>query len=215
MSTTPTAETVASAPVGAPAGLVTFLFTDIEGSTRLWEEYAEAMRVALARHDALLRQAIGQHRGYIFKTGGDAFYAAFASAPDGVAATLAAQQALATEPWPGRAVIRVRMGVHTGAAELRDGDYFGPPLNRVARMMNAGHGGQTLVSVATRDACGEAPPGRRHRSSRSASSRSRICRSRRSSTSCSIRACGRRFRRCGRSPRRRPCRRSRCCRSST
>ena len=139
-----------------PTGTVTFLFTDIEGSTRLWEEYAESMRVALARHDVLLREAIGQHRGYIFKTGGDAFYAAFATAPDGVAATLAAQQALAVEPWPGGAVIRVRMGLHTGVAELRDGDYFGLPLNRVARMMNAGHGGQTLISLATRDACAQA-----------------------------------------------------------
>ena len=106
----------------------------------------------------LLREAIGQHRGYIFKTGGDAFYAAFGSAADAVAATLAAQQALGAEPWPGGAVIRVRMGLHTGAAELRDGDYFGPPLNRVARMMNAGHGGQTLISVATREACGESLP---------------------------------------------------------
>jgi class 3 adenylate cyclase len=105
------------------------LFTDIEGSTRLWEEYAEAMRMALARHDALLRQAIGQHRGYIFKTGGDAFYAAFGTAADGIAAALEAQQALAVEPWPGQAVIRVRMGLHTGLAEFRDGDYFGPPLN--------------------------------------------------------------------------------------
>jgi TolB-like protein/class 3 adenylate cyclase/Flp pilus assembly protein TadD len=141
-----------------PSGTVTFLFTDIEGSTRLWEEYADLMRVALARHDVLLREAIGKHRGYIFKTGGDAFYAAFGTAPDGVAATLAAQQALAAESWPGGAVIRVRMGVHTGIAELRDSDYFGPALNRVARMMNAGHGGQTLVSVAAREACGEALP---------------------------------------------------------
>src|SRR5258706_663287 len=100
------------------------------------------MRMALARHDALLRQAIGQHRGYIFKTGGDAFYAAFGTAPDGVAAALAAQQALAAEPWPGLAVIRVRMGLHTGTAELREGDYFGPPLNPVARTIAAGHAGR-------------------------------------------------------------------------
>jgi TolB-like protein/class 3 adenylate cyclase/Tfp pilus assembly protein PilF len=158
MSAISSAETVASAPAGTPTGSVTFLFTDIEGSTRLWEEYAEAMRMALARHDVLLRQAIGQHHGYIFKTGGDAFYAAFATAPDGVGAALAAQQALSTEPWPGQAVIRVRMGLHTGMAEFREGDYFGPPLNRVARMMAAGHGGQILVSVATQQACGQALP---------------------------------------------------------
>jgi len=143
----------------APTGAVTFLFTDIEGSTRLWEEFADSMRMALARHDALLRQAIGQHRGFIFKTGGDAFYAAFGAAPDGVAAALAAQQALAAEPWPGRAVIRVRIGLHTGITEFRDGDYFGPPLNRVARMMAAGHGGQTLLSVAARDATEGLLPG--------------------------------------------------------
>src|SRR5438552_12909201 len=120
MSASLAAEPVASASL--PTGIVTFLFTDIEGSTRLWEEYAEAMRMALARHDALLRQAIGQHRGYIFKTGGDAFYAAFGTAPEGVAAALTAQQALATEAWPGRAIIRVRMGLHTGTEELREGD---------------------------------------------------------------------------------------------
>src|SRR6188768_3178562 len=102
MSAISSAEAVAATPAGTPTGLVTFLFTDIEGSTRLWEEYAEAMRMALGRHDVLLRQAIGHHRGYIFKTGGDAFYAAFASAADGVAAALAAQQALSTEPWPGQ-----------------------------------------------------------------------------------------------------------------
>ena len=100
MSAISSAEAVAASPEGTPTGQVTFLFTDIEGSTRLWEEYAEAMRMALAQHDVLLRQAIGQHQGYIFKTGGDAFYAAFASATDGVAAAWAAQQALSTEPWP-------------------------------------------------------------------------------------------------------------------
>src|SRR5438874_8245225 len=98
MTATSSAEAVASASL--PTGIVTFLFTDIEGSTRLWEEFADSMRVGLARHDVLLREAIGQHRGYIFKTGGDAFYAAFGSAADGVAATLAAQQALGAEPWP-------------------------------------------------------------------------------------------------------------------
>ena len=158
MNISATADVESPPPAAMPTGTVSFLFTDIEGSTRLWEEYADSMRVALARHDVLLRQAIGQNRGYIFKTGGDAFYAAFPTAPDAVAATLAAQQALAVEPWPGGAVIRVRMGVHTGDAEIREGDYFGPPLNRVARMMNAGHGGQTLLSLATRDACADALP---------------------------------------------------------
>jgi adenylate cyclase len=138
-----------------PTGTVTFLFTDIQGSTKLWETQPEAMRSALARHDALLRQSIGQHRGHIFKTGGDSFYAAFGTAPDGLAAALAAQQALHAEPWPEPARIRVRMSLHSGPAELRDGDYYGPPLNRVARLMAAAHGGQTLVSDATRGLCGD------------------------------------------------------------
>ncbi len=133
-----------------PTGTVTFLFTDIEGSTRLWETQPEAMRTALARHDALLRLSIGQHDGRIFKTGGDAFYAAFGTAPDGLAAALAAQRALHAEPWPKRAVIRVRMALHTGEAELREGDYFGPPLNRVARLMAAATAGKRSSRIATR-----------------------------------------------------------------
>ena len=133
-----------------PAGIVTFLFTDIEGSTQLWEQAPEAMKVALARHDAILRLVIEAHHGYIFKTMGDAFYAAFANAPQAVSAALEAQRALHTENW-GETAIKVRMGLHTGAVETRDNDYFGPPLNRVARLMAAGHGEQTLLSAATKE----------------------------------------------------------------
>ena len=136
-----------------PTGTVTFLFTDIEGSTRLWEERAIAMRAALARHDALLRHSIDGHDGYVFKTGGDAFCAAFHTAPDALAAALEAQRALQREPWPEGAKLRVRMAIHTGAVEVRDGDYFGAPLNRVARLLAAGHGGQTLLSAPTHDLC--------------------------------------------------------------
>ena len=136
-----------------PTGTVTLLFTDIEGSTRLWEERAVAMRAALARHDALLRHCIEDHDGYIFKTGGDAFCAAFHTAPDALAAALESQRALQREPWPEAAKLRVRMVIHTGAVEVRDGDYFGAPLNRVARLLAAGHGGQTLLSEATHDLC--------------------------------------------------------------
>jgi len=136
-----------------PTGTVTFLFTDIEGSTRLWEERAVAMRASLARHDALLRHSIDDHDGCIFKTGGDAFCAAFHTAPDALAAALEAQRALQREPWPEGAKLRVRMAIHTGAVEVRDGDYFGAPLNRVARLLAAGHGGQTLLSAATHDLC--------------------------------------------------------------
>ena len=127
---------------------VTFLFTDIEGSTRLWDESPDVMRPALARHDALLREAIAQNGGETFKTVGDAFCAAFGDAPAAIAAALAAQTALTGETWPTPRPIRVRMALHTGTAEARDDDYFGPPLNRVARLLATGHGGQTLVSAA-------------------------------------------------------------------
>src|SRR5687768_2735974 len=131
---------------GLPSGTVTFLFTDIEGSTTRWEHQPEAMRVALARHDALVRAAIHEQGGHVVKTMGDAFHAAFARAPDAVAAALDAQRRLQAEPWGEIGPIRVRMVVHTGAAEERDGDYYGPPLNRAARLLGAGHGGQILLT---------------------------------------------------------------------
>jgi predicted ATPase/class 3 adenylate cyclase len=132
-----------------PTGTVTFLFTDIEGSTARWEGQPEAMRVALARHDALIRSAIGEHHGHVVKTMGDAFHAAFARATDALAAALDAQRRLAAEPWGEVGPLRVRMALHTGVSEERDGDYFGPTLNRVARLLSAGHGGQVLLSEAT------------------------------------------------------------------
>jgi predicted ATPase/class 3 adenylate cyclase len=130
--------------------ILTFLFTDIVGSTQLWEQHPEAMKPALARHDAILRGAIESHKGKVFKTVGDAFYAAFPNARNALKAALAAQHALHAETW-GETVIKVRMAIHTGAVEARDGDYFGPPLNRVARLLSAGHGGQTLISAVTRE----------------------------------------------------------------
>jgi len=136
-----------------PTGTVTFLFTDIEGSTRLWESQQAAMQVALPRHDALVRHCIADHDGHVFKTGGDAFCAAFHTASDAFAAALEAQRALHAERWPESAKIRVRMALHTGAVEIRDGDYFGAPLNRAARLLAAGHGGQTLLSESTHDLC--------------------------------------------------------------
>src|SRR5258708_16579183 len=135
-----------------PTGTVTFLFTDIEGSTKLWEQNPEMMKSALARHDALLRKIIEQHGGYIFKTIGDAYCAAFGSAARAVDAALEAQRALQSEAWDAQiGPLRVRMALHTGMAEERDGDYFGPPLNRVARVLSAGHGEQTLLSLATQE----------------------------------------------------------------
>jgi predicted ATPase/class 3 adenylate cyclase len=134
-----------------PSGTVTFLFTDIEGSTARWEGAPDAMRVALARHDALLRAAIAEHGGHVVKTMGDAFHAAFGRARDALAAALDAQRRLQAEPWDEIGGLRVRMALHTGAAEERDGDYYGPPLNRAARLMSIGHGGQILLSEATYD----------------------------------------------------------------
>jgi hypothetical protein len=135
---------------GQPTGTVTHLFTDIEGSTGLWEQHPEAMSAALARHDAILRETILAHAGHVVKSTGDGFYAVFPTAPDALAAAVAAQQVLQAEAW-GEAVIQVRMGLHSGAADERDADYFGPVLNRAARIMSAGHGGQLLLSRATRE----------------------------------------------------------------
>ncbi|HWD39938.1 MAG TPA: tetratricopeptide repeat protein, partial [Fimbriimonas sp.] len=132
-----------------PTGTVTFLFSDIEGSTRMWEEHPVAMRSGLATHDALIRAAIEQNGGHVFKTIGDAFCAAFQDAWQSLEAAVAAQQALVEETWPASLTLRVRMALHTGSVEARDGDYFGQPLNRSARMLASAHGGQVLCSQAT------------------------------------------------------------------
>lgn len=143
-----------------PSGTITFLFTDIEGSSRLWERHAGAMAGTLARHDAILRNAIAAHVGYVFKTIGDAFCAAFSTAQDALGAAMTAQRAFAAAAWEETGPPRVRMALHTGAAEQRDGDYFGPTLNRVARLLAAAHGGQTLLSQVTQELVRDAlPPG--------------------------------------------------------
>ncbi|HVF10378.1 MAG TPA: tetratricopeptide repeat protein [Abditibacteriaceae bacterium] len=136
-----------------PAGtiIVTFLFTDIEGSMRHWEQQPGAMQPAVARHDEVLRTAIEAHGGHVFKTIGDAFCAAFAAAPDALAAALHAQRAIAAHEWSGIDALRVRMALYTGAVQARDGDYFGQPLNRVARLIAATHGGQILLGHATQE----------------------------------------------------------------
>ncbi len=141
-----------------PTGTVTFLFTDVEGSTRLWAERPEAMRAALARHDAAVREAIEAGGGHVFKTVGDAFCAVFATADGALAAALAVQRALVPAADDAAAPIRVRCALHTGAAELRDGDYFGTTLNRLARLLGAAHGGQTVLSGVTRDLLQAPPP---------------------------------------------------------
>ena len=139
---------------------VTFLFTDIEGSTRLWEQHPDAMRAALARHDALVRQSVAGRHGRVFKTVGDAFCAAFASALDALVAAMAIQAGLHSWPPGDMPPLRVRMALHTGPAEERDDDYFGPTLNRVARLLAVGHGGQTLLSSAVQGGvANDLPPG--------------------------------------------------------
>ena len=125
-----------------PTGTVTFLFTDIEGSTRRWQDEPETMRALLTDHDAIVREVIDKHRGHVFKHTGDGVAAAFASAVDAVNATVDAQRGL-------DGVLHVRMGLHTGEAEFRDGDYFGSTVNRCTRLMSIAHGGQIVCSEAT------------------------------------------------------------------
>src|SRR6266568_4233887 len=130
----------ASVGTSAPSGTVTFLFTDIEGSTRRWEADPVEMRALLAEHDEVLRDAIESRGGWLFKHTGDGVCAAFSSGQAAVEAAIAAQLSLA---------LPVRMGIATGEAEQRGDDYFGPALNRAARVMAAGHGGQILMVAST------------------------------------------------------------------
>ena len=146
-----------------PQGIVTFLFTDIEGSTTLWEQYPDAMRIALARHDALVREAIESNAGCIVKSTGDGVHAVFAVAAAALAAGVALQRALQCAPVNIRNLesaepcaelpsnLKVRLGMHTGAAEQRDGDYYGASVNLAARIMSVAHGDQLLLSAATEE----------------------------------------------------------------
>jgi predicted ATPase/class 3 adenylate cyclase len=145
---------VCSSAMTQGAGEVAFLFTDVEGSTRLWEEHREEMAVALAAHDHALRTAIASAGGEVFATGGDSIAAVFATPARAVAASVEGQRALRSLV-VGGTPLRVRMAVHVGEAERRGGDYFGPALNRCARLMAAAHGGQVLLSGRVAMACGE------------------------------------------------------------
>jgi predicted ATPase/class 3 adenylate cyclase len=127
---------------------LTFLFTDLEGSTRLWQQFPQAMKTALTRHDELVRAAVEDSRGQVIKTTGDGFHAAFASAQDGLNACIQAQQSLIEESWEETGPLRVRMGLHIGEAQQRGGDYYGTAVNRAARLMSAANGGQVLLSSA-------------------------------------------------------------------
>ncbi len=132
-----------------PSGTVTFAFTDIEGSTQRWERNLEAMQQAVQRHDGLVRAAIARNHGYIFKALGDAFCAAFSRPSDAVAAMLDAQRSLLAANFSSIDGLRIRAAIHTGTADEREGDYFGPAVNRVARLLAVAHGGQTLLSGVT------------------------------------------------------------------
>ncbi len=128
---------------------VTFLCTDIEESTRLWEEQPDAMRMALARHDAMLSEAVARHGGTIFKTTGDGAFATLATVSDAVESAAHALRVLSSESWGATGPLAVRIGIHTGEVEARDGDYFGPALNRTSRLMAAAHGGQVVLTSAS------------------------------------------------------------------
>ena len=149
-----------------PGGTVTFLFTDIEGSTKLWQQHPGAMPDALSRHHALLSRAISAHGGYVFQIIGDAFCAAFSTASDGLGAALEAQRLLAGEKWGETGAIRVRMALHSGSVEVQPGAYTsgeyvsGPTLSRTSRLLSAGHGGQILLSLpACELVCDDLPAG--------------------------------------------------------
>jgi len=146
--------------ISAPTGTITLLFSDIEGSSKKWDQYPDAMRIALAHHDRLMREALEQHGGFIFKTVGDAFCVAFETAQDALAGALESQRALRQATWEGIDEMKVRMALHTGAPEHRDGDYFGQPLNRVSRILSSAHGGQVLLSLPAQELVRDfLPPG--------------------------------------------------------
>jgi predicted ATPase/class 3 adenylate cyclase len=141
-----------------PTGTVTFLFTDIEGSATRWDAHRAEMQEAIRRHDELMRAAIERNGGYVFKTIGDAFCAAFATVPEAVTAALDAQRAVGAADWNTIGGLRARMAIHAGVADERDADYFGPTVNRVARLLAIGHGGQVLLSRAAKELSGELLP---------------------------------------------------------
>ena len=143
------------APTGAPTGTVTFLFSDIERSSLLWEKHPALMAQVIPRHDELLREAVGSNGGIVFATGGDGMAVAFGRVVDAVEAAEQIRSSLDDEQWPAPIVLRVRLGLHTGEALERDGDYLGPAVNRAARVMSAANGGQTLLSDVTAEILAE------------------------------------------------------------
>ncbi len=143
-----------------PTGIITFLLTDVEGSTRAWELEPRQMSAALAQHDALIESAVDEHRGRVVRPRGegDSRFAVFARASDAIVAAWAIQRALTLEPWPTTHPLRVRIALHTGETELRNGDYYGPTINRCARLRTIAHGGQVLISGVTAELATEPLP---------------------------------------------------------
>jgi class 3 adenylate cyclase len=139
-----------------PSGTVTFLFTDVEGSTRMLERHPDTYRTAIARHHAILRRAVEEQGGRVFETVGDAVYAVFEAASDAVSAALRGQIRLHETEWGELGTLKVRMGLHTGEVELQGNHYFGVPLYRCARLISTAHGGQVVVSAATAALVGDA-----------------------------------------------------------
>src|ERR1700729_3585935 len=142
----------------APTGTITFLFTDIEGSTKRWARDRAAMEAAVRLHDELLRATMAAHGGYVFKTLGDAFCVAFGPPEAAAAAALDGQRLLAAADFSAVDGLLVRMALATGTADERDDDYFGPTVNRVARLLPLGHGGQILLSSTSAGLVRENPP---------------------------------------------------------
>ncbi|MEE4194979.1 MAG: adenylate/guanylate cyclase domain-containing protein [Anaerolineae bacterium] len=132
-----------------PTGTVTFLFSDIEGSTQMWENNPHIMAASFVLQENVMRDAMAQHGGYVYKMIGDAFQVAFGSAPQALAAAVDAQRALLRAPWQAGGQLKVRMSLHTGITEEREDDYVGPTLNRAARLLAAGSGGQILLNETT------------------------------------------------------------------
>jgi class 3 adenylate cyclase len=140
-------ESVTAVPLVPPSGTVTFLFTDVVASTRRWVDDPVGMRAALKTHDEVMRSAIAVHGGYVFSTAGDSFAAAFGSVPDALGSAAEAQLGLHSTPWASDPIL-VRMGVHVGEADERDGDFFGSEVSRTARVMGVAHGGQVVLRRA-------------------------------------------------------------------
>src|SRR5437868_422156 len=138
---------------GLPEGTLVFVLTDLEASTRAWESSPAAMRHAMARHDEIVADAVRRHRGVDVHSGraGDSTLTVFHRATDAAACAVSIQRAFSKEPWAADTALRIRIAIHAGEAELREGQYYGQPLNRCARLLSTGHGGQTLLTQAAEE----------------------------------------------------------------